>query len=94
MRRRGWLSPWLCCSCGYSLSLFVFVIATLTGLVEPVTGFMGAYAVSLSQSLLPWGMTFAAGAMIYVISHEIIPERTSTDFRTKRPPASPPVSRS
>jgi len=46
----------------------------LTGLVEPVTGLIGAYGVSLSQSLLPWAMTFAAGAMIYVISHEIIPE--------------------
>jgi ZIP family zinc transporter len=35
---------------------------------------MGAYAVSLSRLLLPWAMAFAAGAMIYVISHEIIPE--------------------
>ena len=51
-----------------------FAVAALTGLVEPVTGFLGAYAVSLSQLLLPWAMTFAAGAMIYVISHEIIPE--------------------
>jgi ZIP family zinc transporter len=39
-----------------------------------VTGLLGAYAVSLSTQLLPWGMTFAAGAMIYVISHEIVPE--------------------
>ena len=60
-------------SCGYS-RIYSFVVASLTGLVEPVTGFLGAYAVSLSQFLLPWGMTFAAGAMIYVISHEIIPE--------------------
>jgi len=60
-------------SCGYSRA-YSFVVATLTGLVEPITGFLGAYAVSLSQALLPWGMTFAAGAMIYVISHEIIPE--------------------
>ena len=51
-----------------------FAVAALTGLVEPVTGLIGAYGVSLSQSLLPWAMTFAAGAMIYVISHEIIPE--------------------
>lgn len=29
---------------------------------------------SLSEALLPWAMTFAAGAMIFVISHEIIPE--------------------
>jgi ZIP family zinc transporter len=35
---------------------------------------MGAYAVSFSRLLQPWAMSFAAGAMIYVISHEIIPE--------------------
>jgi ZIP family zinc transporter len=60
-------------SCGYRRG-YSFMVATLTGLVEPVTGLLGAYAVSLSAQLLPWGMTFAAGAMIYVISHEIIPE--------------------
>jgi ZIP family zinc transporter len=42
--------------------------------VELVAGLLGAYAVSLSQFLLPWAMTFAAGAMLYVISHEIVPE--------------------
>jgi len=67
-------------SCGYS-RIYSFVIAGLTGLVEPVTGFMGAYAVSLSVFLLPWGMTFAAGAMIYVISHEIIPETHRHGFQ-------------
>ena len=51
-----------------------FLIAALTGLAEPVTGVLGAYAVSISTQLLPWTMSFAAGAMIYVISHEIIPE--------------------
>jgi ZIP family zinc transporter len=49
-------------------------IATLTGLVEPVGGVLGAGIVALSQPLLPWGLAFAAGAMLYVISHEIIPE--------------------
>jgi ZIP family zinc transporter len=51
-----------------------FLIAAATGLVEPVTGTLGAWAVSFSQFLLPWAMSFAAGAMIYVISHEIIPD--------------------
>jgi ZIP family zinc transporter len=51
-----------------------FLVASLTGLVEPVAGLAGAYAVSLSQLVLPWALTFAAGAMLYVISHEIIPE--------------------
>ena len=67
-------------SIGYSHG-YAFVVASLTGLVEPVAGFMGAYAVSLSQLLLPWAMTFAAGAMIYVISHEIIPETHRHGFQ-------------
>ena len=60
-------------SIGYSRG-YAFAVASLTGLVEPVAGLLGAWAVSLSQLLLPWAMSFAAGAMIYVISHEIIPE--------------------
>ena len=60
-------------SVGYSRGK-AFAIAALTGLVEPITGLIGAYAVSFSQLLQPWAMSFAAGAMIYVISHEIIPE--------------------
>lgn len=51
-----------------------FSIAALTGLIEPVGGLIGALAVSVSAPLLPWGLVFAAGAMLYVISHEIIPE--------------------
>ncbi len=51
-----------------------FAVAGATGLVEPLGGLVGAGAVSLSEALLPWGLAFAAGAMLYVISHEIIPE--------------------
>lgn len=51
-----------------------FSIAALTGLVEPVTGLFGASVIVFAQPLLPWGLAFAAGAMLYVISHEIIPE--------------------
>lgn len=51
-----------------------FLIALLTGLVEPVGGLLGVAIVSIASSLLPWGMAFAAGAMLYVISGEIIPE--------------------
>ncbi|MSU89394.1 ZIP family metal transporter [Rhodobacteraceae bacterium 2CG4] len=49
-------------------------IAAMTGLVEPVGGLLGAGIISISQPILPWGLAFAAGAMLYVISHEIIPE--------------------
>ena len=58
---------------GYTRSR-AFLIAALTGLVEPIGGILGATLVSISQPLLPWGLVFAAGAMLYVISHEIIPE--------------------
>lgn len=51
-----------------------FLIALLTGFVEPVGGLFGAGAVGLSDVLLPWALGFAAGAMLFVISGEIIPE--------------------
>ncbi len=51
-----------------------FWIALLTGLIEPVGGLIGAVAVSVSDAVLPWGLAFAAGAMLFVISGEIIPE--------------------
>ena len=58
---------------GYS-RLFSVGVALLTGLVEPIGGFLGIWAVSSSLFLLPWGLGFAAGAMIWVVSSEIIPE--------------------
>ncbi|MDF1726489.1 MAG: ZIP family metal transporter [Sulfitobacter sp.] len=51
-----------------------WAIAAATGMVEPLGGAIGAGLVSLSQPLLPWALGAAAGAMIFVISHEIIPE--------------------
>lgn len=54
--------------------------ATLTGLVEPVGGFLGAALVSLSRPILPWGLAFAAGAMIFVVSDEMVPESHRKGF--------------
>jgi len=48
--------------------------ATLTGLIEPVGGLIGVSMVTLARPLLPSGLAFAAGAMAYVVSHEMIPE--------------------
>jgi ZIP family zinc transporter len=45
-----------------------------SGLVEPVGAVLGAALIGMSAALLPWGLAAAAGAMLYVISHEIIPE--------------------
>jgi ZIP family zinc transporter len=49
-------------------------VAVLSGLVEPVAAVFGAALIGLSIGLLPWGLSMAAGAMLFVISHEIIPE--------------------
>lgn len=54
-----------------------FLIALLTGLVEPIGGFLGSSVVSIGKFLLPYGLAFAAGAMLFVISEEIIPETHS-----------------
>ncbi len=57
-----------------------FLVALLTGLVEPLGGLLGAGAVTVAQSLLPWGLAYAGGAMIFVISDEIIPETHRRGF--------------
>jgi ZIP family zinc transporter len=51
-----------------------FLIASLTGLVEGIGGLIGAIAISVSDAVLPWALAGAAGAMLYVISGEVIPE--------------------
>ena len=58
---------------GYKRALAVG-IGMASGLVEPVGAVLGAAVVSYSAALLPWGLGFAAGAMLFVVSHEIIPE--------------------
>jgi len=49
------------------------LIGGATGLVEPVGAFLGAAVVSLVSDLLPAGMGWAAGAMIYIVAAELIP---------------------
>ena len=51
-----------------------FGYGTLTGLVEPLGGLLGAAIVAISRPILPWGLAFAAGAMLFVIADEMIPE--------------------
>jgi ZIP family zinc transporter len=53
---------------------FAFLVAMVSGLVEPVAALAGAIMLGLSAALLPWGLAAAAGAMLFVVSHEIIPE--------------------
>jgi ZIP family zinc transporter len=58
---------------GYTRAL-AFGVSLLSGLVEPIGGAFGAGVTVLAQPLLPWALAFAAGAMLFVVSHEIIPE--------------------
>lgn len=51
-----------------------FWYGQLSGAVEPVAGLIGAAAVIIMQPLLPYALSFAAGAMIYVVAEELIPE--------------------
>ena len=43
-------------------------------MVEPLAGVFGAFAVVLAEPLLPYALAFAAGAMVYVVMDDIIPE--------------------
>ena len=62
--------------------LQAFFIAFLTGLVEPVGGLFGSSMVSLAEPLMPWTLGFAAGAMVFIISDEVIPETHRGDYKT------------
>jgi ZIP family zinc transporter len=53
---------------------------TLTGLVEPLGGLLGLALISVFLPLLPWGLAFAAGAMLFVVSDEMIPESHRKGF--------------
>lgn len=51
-----------------------FWYGQLSGVVEPVAGVAGAALVTVMQPILPYALAFAAGAMIYVVAEEVIPE--------------------
>ena len=54
--------------------LIGFRYGQLSGMVEPIAGVLGALLVSVTEPLLPYALAFAAGAMIYVVIDDIIPE--------------------
>lgn len=58
-------------------------IALFSGLVEPIGGLLGVGLVQVSRPILPFAMAFAAGAMLFVISHEIIPETQNHQGHSK-----------
>ncbi len=54
-----------------------FWYGQLSGLVEPIAGVLGAAAVLIARPLLPYALAFAAGAMIFVVAEDLIPEAQS-----------------
>lgn len=62
-----------------------FWYGQLSGVVEPVAGVLGAIAVIVAKPILPYALAFAAGAMIFVVVEELIPEsqmEKNTDVAT------------
>jgi ZIP family zinc transporter len=51
-----------------------FLLGQASGIVEPIAGVLGAATVLLMRPILPYALAFAAGAMIYVVVEELIPE--------------------
>jgi ZIP family zinc transporter len=58
-----------------------FFYGQLSAVVEPIAGVIGAAAVLVFQPILPYALAFAAGAMIYVVIEEVVPE-TQRDKHT------------
>ena len=56
------------CSC------LAFRYGQLSGMVEPVAGVLGAWAVTVARPILPYALAFAAGAMIFVVLDDLVPE--------------------
>ena len=54
--------------------LKAFWYGQLSGVVEPIAGVLGAVAVIVMRPILPYALAFAAGAMIFVVVEELIPE--------------------
>ncbi|SKA78566.1 zinc transporter, ZIP family [Caloramator quimbayensis] len=54
-----------------------FMYGQASAIVEPIAGVIGAYLVTFIKAILPYALSFAAGAMIYVSAKELIPESQS-----------------
>ena len=62
-----------------------FWYGQLSGIVEPIAGVIGAAAVIIARPILPYALSFAAGAMIFVVIEELVPEAQrggNTDLAT------------
>ena len=67
---------------GYSRKK-AFFYGQLSGIVEPIAAVIGAVLVMKIKVVLPFFLCFAAGAMVYVVTKEIIPESQDNNYKTK-----------
>ena len=68
----GYLTDsWICLKL---FDLYLSRYGQLSGLVEPIAGVLGALLVGVMNPILPYALAFAAGAMVYVVIDDIIPE--------------------
>ena len=58
-----------------------FILGSLSGIVEPIAGLLGVILVLKLRTILPFLLSFAAGAMIYVVVCELIPESTKNKYK-------------
>ena len=56
-----------------------FFYGQASGIVEPISGVLGAILVSFVKGLLPFVLCFASGAMIYVVAEELIPSGKTSE---------------
>ena len=64
---------------GYSKK-YSFFVSALTGVIEIFGGLFGATVILISSQILPWALAFAGGAMLFIVSDEIIPETHRKGF--------------
>lgn len=57
-----------------------FIYGQGSGLVEPIAGVIGAAAVIIARPILPYALAFAAGAMIFVVVEEVVPESQASGY--------------
>ena len=64
---------------------WAFFWGQLSGMFEPVAGILGCFVSLQAQYILPYALAFAAGAMIFVVMDDIIPEVQVFSFLHLRP---------
>ena len=68
-----------------SSKLRAFVYGVLSGIVEPIAGILTILAIGIIEPVMPYLLSFAAGAMIYVVIEELVPEMSEGGHSNRAP---------